>query len=57
VIGLEAFVTGGARDPPLCEKIKDTQWSNMEHLGGAKIADLIDFAGNVDPVRGPLGFL
>jgi hypothetical protein len=23
-IGQEAFVTGGARDPPLCEKIKDT---------------------------------
>jgi hypothetical protein len=24
VAGQEAFMTGGAHDPPLCEKIKDT---------------------------------
>ena len=24
VVGQEAFVTGGARDPPLCERNKDT---------------------------------
>jgi len=34
-----------------------TLWSKIEHPGGAEIADLTDFAGYVDPIRGPLGFL
>jgi hypothetical protein len=34
-----------------------TYWLKMERLGGAEIADITDFAGYVDPIRGPLGFL
>jgi hypothetical protein len=33
-----------------------THCSKKEHLGGAEIADLTDFAGYVDPIRGFLVF-
>jgi hypothetical protein len=33
-----------------------TCYSKKEHLGGAKIMDLTDFEGYVDPVKVPLGF-
>jgi hypothetical protein len=34
-----------------------THCSKKERPGGAEIADLTDFEGYVDPVKGPLGFL